>query len=184
MFIRTERLFLRPAWPEDFDDLRSMLEEKGFDRKGALASPVDPEIVHQYLGPERDPRFPVFMVCLRSPAGPVVVGAIGLARARGVEAELGYWIVPAHRGRGYAAEAVDALLRHAVLLGHRRLVACHCEHEDDARRVYESVGFRATGEWTLRDIETTEGDVLAQYYVAETAFRREPGPASMAAHVH
>ncbi|GGZ11937.1 GNAT family N-acetyltransferase [Novosphingobium colocasiae] len=172
MFIRTERLFLRPAWPEDYDDLRTMLEEQGIDRKGALAPPVDPAIVRQYLVADRDRRLPVFMICLRTPGGPQVVGAVGLAQSGGEDAELGYWIVPRHRGRGFATEAVDAVLRHAVLLGHRRLVARPGEQEDDARRVYEAVGFRPTGEWRLRDLDDGADEMLTQYYVAETAFTR------------
>lgn len=161
-----------------------MLEEKGIHRDGVLAPPIDPAIVRQCLGTERDPRFPVFMICLRTPGGPQVVGAVGLARSAGQDAELGYWIVPPHRGRGFAAEAIDAVLRHAVLLGHRRLMARPGDQEDDARRVYEAVGFRPTGEWRLRDLDDGAGDMLAEYYVAETAFSRQPRHASAAMRVH
>lgn len=179
MFIRTERLFLRPAWPEDYDDLRIMLEEKGVDRMGELALPVDPAIVRQYLGVDRDPRLPIFMISQRTASGPVVVGAIGLARTRNGDVELGYWIVPAHRGQGFAMESVDAVLHHAAMLGHRQLVARHCVRQEDIGRVYEAAGFRPTGELVMSEPDLADGDDLEQLYVVETGRwlpTHAPGP--------
>lgn len=65
--------------------------------------------------------------------------------ARGTMAELGWVIAPAHRGRGYAVEAVRELVTAAFELGVRRVEAgCFAENAG-SRRVMEKVGLRQEG---------------------------------------
>jgi RimJ/RimL family protein N-acetyltransferase len=67
------------------------------------------------------------------------------ARARGTQAELGWWIVPSYQGQGYATEAVDELIRIAFELGIRRIeAACFAENEA-SWRVMEKLGMRREG---------------------------------------
>jgi RimJ/RimL family protein N-acetyltransferase len=64
-------------------------------------------------------------------------------RARGVQAELGWSLDPAHTGRGYATEAVGELLRLCFEdLGLRRVTAnCFADNEP-SWRLMERVGMR------------------------------------------
>jgi RimJ/RimL family protein N-acetyltransferase len=64
-------------------------------------------------------------------------------RARGVQAELGWVLHPAHAGHGYATEAVGALLRLCFEdLGLRRVTAnCFADNEG-SWRLMERVGMR------------------------------------------
>jgi RimJ/RimL family protein N-acetyltransferase len=58
-------------------------------------------------------------------------------------AELGYTLLPEHRGRGYAAEAVAAVVEHAFSVSTLRRVEACCVPENIAsRRVLERAGFR------------------------------------------
>lgn len=64
-------------------------------------------------------------------------------QAKGVEAELGWVLDPAYGGRGYATEAVEALMRLCFEdLGLRR-VAAHCFADNEPSwRLMERVGMR------------------------------------------
>lgn len=63
-------------------------------------------------------------------------------QARGAQAELGWVIAPAHRGHGYAVEAVRELVTVAVELGVRRVEASCFADNRASRRVMETVGLR------------------------------------------
>lgn len=59
------------------------------------------------------------------------------------ELELGYWMGRAFWGRGYAPEAVEALLRHCFeVLAQPRVWCAHYEGNEKSRRVIEKCGFR------------------------------------------
>lgn len=65
--------------------------------------------------------------------------------AKGTQAELGWCIAPHHQGKGYAVEAVSALVTIAFDLGVRRIEAgCFAENLA-SRRVMEKVGLRQEG---------------------------------------
>lgn len=73
-------------------------------------------------------------------------------QARGVQAELGWCFSPAHRGQGYAVEAVTALISLAFELGVRRIEA-NCFAENVAsRRVMERVGLRQEGHYLAESL--------------------------------
>jgi RimJ/RimL family protein N-acetyltransferase len=64
-------------------------------------------------------------------------------RARGVQAELGWVLDPAHTGAGYATEAVHELLRYCFEERGVRRVVADCFHDNDASwRLMERVGMR------------------------------------------
>jgi RimJ/RimL family protein N-acetyltransferase len=61
-------------------------------------------------------------------------------------AEIGYWTVPAARGRGVAALAVDAACRWAfATLAVDRIELCHAVDNPASRRVAEKAGFVLEG---------------------------------------
>ncbi|WP_404479846.1 GNAT family N-acetyltransferase [Novosphingobium sp. BL-52-GroH] len=176
MFIRTERLFLRPAWPEDLDDLVEVLREEDIQRNvGVAPLPRTAGEVRAFLDRPRDPRLPHFFMYLRAPGGPQLVGGIGLGREHGDgEVEVGYWIARAHRGRGFAGEALRAVVSHARALGHGRLVASHFSDSPATHCVLESAGFRDTGKVRSRYSVTRAMEYAVRLYVADLERRASP----------
>lgn len=57
------------------------------------------------------------------------------------------WVAPAARGRGVGTALVDAVATAAVEHGCSRLALQVQERNTGARRLYERLGFTATGEW-------------------------------------
>ena len=128
--VRTERLTIRPAGVDDagatwrirsIPEVSHWLTREAYDRERYARNFADPERLAKTLVVERDG---------------VVVGDLMLTvddgwaqaevadRARGVQAELGWVIDPAHAGQGFATEAARALLRICFEdLGLRRVIA-------------------------------------------------------------
>ncbi len=144
MFIRTERLFLRPGWAEDSAELHAGIGDEGIVRNLCRAPwPYEPQHARDFVE-GMDPRSPAFLVTLPGEKGAQVIGGIGLAKDAGAT-ELGYWIARDHWGRGYAAEAGRAVLSLARTLGHRRIEARHFADNPASGRVLRKLGFRPTG---------------------------------------
>ena len=99
MFIRSERLFLRPVWPED-----------------RLAFPCLADTASHGL------RFPAFVITVPGESGSEAIGLVALEPARDA-ARLRLWIAPGHRGRGFAGEALGVVSDAARSLGHACLLA-------------------------------------------------------------
>lgn len=129
MFIRSERLFLRPAWPEDRAEIHQVL---GADVRFGAASP----------------RHPQFLITLPDHRGAHVVGKICLAARDGLS-ELGVWIGRDWQGRGFATEAARAALTLARTLGHCRLFATPLAGCAASDRVLARLGFVPTGQVRL-----------------------------------
>ncbi|WP_313434118.1 GNAT family N-acetyltransferase [Novosphingobium sp.] len=166
MFVRTERLFLRPGWPEDVDELVDAISDEAVQRNlGVGELPRSTHAMRDYLTRPRDPRLPHFFMYLRTPGGPKLVGGIGLGRIED-DVELGYWIAPSHRGRGFAREAVRAVLAQARTLGHRRVVASHFADNPATRNVLEETGFADSGTERERFSQGRGMPVRARIYVA------------------
>lgn len=149
MFIRSERLFLRPGWPEDWPELLGLIDDEGIVRNLARAPwPYRPEDAQWFAGQTQDPRVPHFFVTL--PANGELIGSVGLGRDDEGRTELGYWIGRSHWGRGYAPEAARALLCLARTLGHGRVFAGHFIDNPASGRVLAKAGFSPTGRITPR----------------------------------
>jgi RimJ/RimL family protein N-acetyltransferase len=147
--VRTERLTIRPAGVDDAEatwrirsipEVSHWLTREAYDRERYARNFADPERLAKTLVVERDG---------------VVVGDLMLTvedgwaqaevadRARGVQAELGWVIDPAHAGQGFATEAARALLRICFEdLGLRRVIA-QCFADNVASwRLMEKLGMR------------------------------------------
>ena len=75
-----------------------------------------------------------------------VIGICALELREGPAPELGYWLGVPYWGRGYATEAVCALIDHAFAeLGHDALQAGARVTNPASRRVLEKCGFQWTG---------------------------------------
>ena len=147
--VRTPRLVLRPAVPDDAEvtwpyrrlpevaewltDLQADAEHyrRTFTEADRLAATVIVELEGVVVGD--------FMLHVQDGWAQADVRE----RARGVEAELGWTLDPAHTGQGYASEAVAALIDHCFgTLGVRRVVATCFADNQASVRLAERLGMR------------------------------------------
>ena len=91
-----------------------------------------------------------YLICERE--GGAVLGSTGFSFETPIRAATGYILTKDAWGQGYAAEALEAIVEVAPLIGVRRLYAvCHTAHRASAR-VLEKCGFEP--EATLRHYMT------------------------------
>ena len=98
MFIRSERLFLRPGWPEDWEELLSRIQDEAVVMNLAKAPwPYTADDARWFARQPQDARLPHFFVTQPTRAAPAeIIGSVGLARGdEGVE--LGYWLAYARQ---------------------------------------------------------------------------------------
>jgi RimJ/RimL family protein N-acetyltransferase len=145
MFARTERLLLRPIWPEDAGELHNAIADEGIVRNLARAPwPYTAKDAASFAALEHDTAYPNFMLMLRTDGAPRLVGSCGLAERDG-EAEIGYWIARPYWGLGFASEAGRAVIRIAHAVGHKKLVSGHFVDNPASGRVLRKLGFHSTG---------------------------------------
>lgn len=146
MFVRTQRLTLRPGWPEDAPALARAIDHEAVVRNLSRAPwPYSIEAAETFLRAWPDTRFLVF----EHQAGSVaLIGCIGI-EAVGEEAhELGYWFTPAAWSKGYATEAGRGVLAAARAAGIRRITSRHAIDNPASGRVLHKLGFTPTGRVT------------------------------------
>jgi RimJ/RimL family protein N-acetyltransferase len=153
MFIRTERLFLRPVFAEDW---RAVLAGITGPADGAAAGdetvrmlasapwPYGEAEARAFCALADDPRWPRFAITLPAEAG-ALAGMIGLEDGADGP-ELGYWIARGQQRRGIAPEAVGAVLEVAAMLGHACVHAGHFLDNPASGKVLARAGFVETGE--------------------------------------
>jgi RimJ/RimL family protein N-acetyltransferase len=149
VFHRTQRLLLRPIWPEDTQALFAGIADEGVVRNLARAPwPYRESDARAFAELPSDPLHPRFLITRAADAQ--VVGSIGLgpsddASGAAEPLELGYWIARSHWGQGYATEAGRAVLEIAATLGHRLLTGAHFIDNPASGRVLRKLGFEPTG---------------------------------------
>ena len=150
MFARTERLLLRPSWPEDAGELHQAIADEGIVRNLARAPwPYTAEDAVRSATQEHDAHFPSFLMMLRTNGAPRLIGACGIGNLNG-EPELGYWIGRPYWGLGFATEASRAVVEIAKTIGHKKLVASHFTDNPASGKVLRKLGFQGTGKTALR----------------------------------
>lgn len=152
--VRTERLQIRPMTPSDVDAMWEWRRLPEVNRWLGLAPATVEAFRERYLDPDR--LASMFIVELTgengetTPIGDVMIRiGDGWAQlevadeAKGVEAELGWVLDPEHTGRGYATEAIRAVIDVCVgALGLRRVHAgCFADNEP-SWRLMERLGMR------------------------------------------
>jgi RimJ/RimL family protein N-acetyltransferase len=146
MFMRTDRLFLRPTFPEDWRELYRGINDAGVVRMLARAPwPYHEEDAREFCSAQRDPFDLRLGITLPGVDGAPMIGQIGMDGSEDVP-EVGYWIARGYRGKGYASEALDGLLQIARALGIRRVQAGHYVDNPASGAVLRKAGFRETGE--------------------------------------
>lgn len=167
MFIRSERLFLRPGWPEDWLELLEAIDDEAVLRNLARAPwPYTADDAKAFLGRQSERALPQLFITLPSADGAKLIGNVGLAR-NGDDVEIGYWIARPYWGQGYATEAARAMLRLARTLGHRRLIAGHFIDNPESGRVLRKIGFEPTGQRRIRYSEGRKGVGMAESYAVD-----------------
>ncbi len=150
MFARTERLLLRPSWPEDVAELHQAIADEGIVRNLARAPwPYTAEDAVRFATQEHDAHFPSFLMMLRTNGALRLIGACGIGNFNN-DAELGYWISRPYWGLGFATEASRAVVEIAKTIGHRKLVASHFTDNPASGNVLRKLGFQSTGKTALR----------------------------------
>jgi RimJ/RimL family protein N-acetyltransferase len=171
MFYRSERLFLRPAFPEDSRAIFEGICDAGVVQMLASAPwPYGLADAEDFVGRWNDGSETRFLVTLPAKRGRVI-GCVGFGkRDGGAEPEFGYWIARSHWGNGYATEAGRAVSEIARSLGYSRLAAGHYVDNPASGRVLRKIGFRSTGEVRPTVCKARGGAiVLARRYVLELA---------------
>lgn len=147
MFHRTERLLLRPAWPEDWEMILWGIGDERIVRNLARAPwPYRAEHARDFAARRQDPRFPAFLLTLPESQGSRLIGCAGLAEMPDGGCELGYWIARPHWGQGYATEGAAGVLEVARLLRHRRIEGRHFLDNAASGKVLRKLGFVPTGQ--------------------------------------
>jgi RimJ/RimL family protein N-acetyltransferase len=155
--VRTERLTLRPATAADVDatwayrrlpEVGEWLTQAPSDRDEFAAGFLQPEWLASTLVVELDGTvIGDLMLRIGEPWAQAEVAD----QAKGTQAELGWVLAPSYVGRGYATEAVTALLRVCFDdLGLRRVTAACFADNEASWRLMERVGMRKE-EHTRRD---------------------------------
>ena len=153
MFARTSRLTLRPGWPEDAPALARAIAHYDIARMlSRLPWPYGQADAEAWLSREPGVTEVNCLILSHARSCPELVGGISVLQRDGHH-ELGYWLTPSARGRGYATEAGKAVLgmaRHA--LGLTRLRASHFLDNPASGNVLNKLGFRRTGETLLHSV--------------------------------
>lgn len=155
MFHRSERLFLRPIWPEDWQGVLGGIADEGVVRNLARAPwPYGEAEAREFASRPFDPSRPTFLITRASDAA--VVGCTGLGPVEGSDgsgkgaAELGYWIARSFRGQGYATEAGRAVIAIAGALGLCEIHGSHFLDNPASGAVLRKLGFEPTGQIVRR----------------------------------
>ena len=145
--IRTERLTLKPYTNEDIPQLVALLtndkisetfmvpEFKNTDEAAALARKLV-----SFSSPD-DTRHLEYGIYLNG----CLIGFIIDCGAEGNEIEIGYVIHPDYQGRGYATEAVKAVIDELRDMGFGKVTAGFFAGNTASRRVMEKCGMKPNG---------------------------------------
>ncbi|WP_374411496.1 GNAT family N-acetyltransferase [Novosphingobium colocasiae] len=180
MFIRSERLFLRPAWPEDAEDLHAALQDRQVVRNLARVPwPFEMEHARACAGRPAERGLPQFLITLPGAGGARLIGGAGFTH-EGAGVEVGLWIARGHAGQGFGTEAGRAILRIAAAIGHRDLRAVPFIDSPASGRVLEKLGFRRTGRIFERYSQSRKMAFPAREYAIELAGAAQ-GPGGLGA---
>lgn len=145
--LETRRLTLRAPRLEDAPALAAFAGDLDVSRMTArMPHPYGLNDAHDWIAASagQDPREETSFVVEHDDEG--LVGAMGVFRGDEGAHEVGYWIAKPYWGRGYATEAVTALVGWAATAKRRRLLAAgHFEDNPASGAVLVKAGFLYTG---------------------------------------
>jgi len=142
--LETKRLALRMPRLEDAKSMVALANDRRIAENTArIPHPYKLADAESFIsGANRSAAAAVFLITLR---GGAVIGACGIT-VLDEQAELGYWLGVPYWGKGYATEALHAVIDYAFTdLGHEALNAGARVTNPASRRVLEKCGFQWTG---------------------------------------
>lgn len=147
MFVRTERLTLRPGWIEDAPEVaRAIAFRSVCEKLAQVPWPYTQADAEQFLASQQTASHPTLFIHTHDGGTTRLVGGIGIHDDGEGRHELGYWLTPDAWGRGYATEAGHGVVRLARdSLRLKRLVSGHFVDNPASGRVLRKLGFRPTG---------------------------------------
>lgn len=169
--LTTGRLILKELEPQDVEALTAICQDPGIQQWTMIPSPytrADAESFVNRIAPAgraagTDAVFGLYHATTGALLG--AVGLHGIAPADGRHtafAEVGYWLAPEARGRGYITEAVRAVCRWAFAqLGLDRIEWTAFVPNEASRQVALRVGF--TMEGTVRGKRIHRGRVVDEW---------------------
>lgn len=153
--IETQRLLLRRFQANDLPDVYRALSHPDvvrhygvqFDSLEATQAQMDWFSMHEASGTGI-----WWAVCNRATGQLLGGGGLSGLTQNHRKAELGFWLLPEHWGRGYLREAVPAILDHAfTTLGLHRIEGFVETQNAPCKRALDRLGFQHEG--TMRDCE-------------------------------
>ena len=147
--LETERLHLRAPRLEDAKIVANLANDRRVAENTArVPHPYRRADAEDFIAAANRNGEAVFVVTLRDGA---LIGACGLMIDEREAPEVGYWLGAKYWGKGYATEAVRALIDHAFTdLDCEALQAAARVTNPASRRVLEKCGFQWTGAGLLR----------------------------------
>ncbi|EGD55737.1 GNAT family N-acetyltransferase [Gordonia neofelifaecis] len=145
--IRTERLLLSPPTRDDLPAILAACRETAIREWTVVPVPYEPEDAEYFLTEIIDPGWATGAAYTWSiRRGGVLVGMVGIDVDDYAAGEIGYWMAPHGRGRGYMAEAVRAAVGVAFGCLDLQRLAWHAYAGNVASAaVARSCGFRYEG---------------------------------------
>jgi len=139
----TERLNLRPLGSSDAEALQVLTDDPAIiERIIFLSSPFTLADAQALIGSNDDEN--CFLGVWLAEA---LIGVVGTHQRSGQQLEIGYWFGPQVHRRGYATEAVSAVLANLRRTYPARQIIAQCKLENKPSwNLLHKLGFRPTGE--------------------------------------
>ncbi len=148
--LNSPRLHLRPFQPSDAEDMVSLLTDERIKRTYMIPDFATPEealaLFDRLMRLSYQANSAVYAICLKEGGAPVGFVNNTEYDLENRRCEVGYVIAPAHQNRGYATEAVRALIAELFRQGFPAVQAFYFEGNIASRRVMEKCGMVSTGE--------------------------------------
>jgi RimJ/RimL family protein N-acetyltransferase len=150
VLIATERLVLRRFRAADAETLAAYRSDPDVARYQSWTAPVPFEQARAVVASleKGDPSLPGwFQYAVEHTADRAHIGDVGVDLAENRrQAEIGFTLAPAYQGKGFAGEAVRAVLDHLFRVRGLHKVSAECDARNTASaRLLERVGFTREG---------------------------------------
>jgi len=142
--LETARLILRAPRLEDAKTVAALANDRRIAENTArIPHPYKVSDAESFIGGANKAGEAAFLITLRNRK---VIGTCGIMFHQDDAPELGYWLGVPYWGKGYATEALHAVIDHAFGdLNHESLQAGARVTNPASRRVLEKCGFQWTG---------------------------------------
>ncbi len=151
--LETKRLVLRAPRLGDVKTIAALANDRRIAENTArIPHPYRPGDAEEFIAADNRGNDTAFLIAQRNGQGNAqVIGACGFTQLDRHPPEIGYWLGVKHWGKGYATEAVRALIDHAFTdLDCEALQSAARVTNPASRRVLEKCGFQWTGAGLLR----------------------------------